>query len=297
MSDIAPTPDAPVPAPATETAGAGPAPTASAPAAQRPRERSGARGDRRPGGGRGRQGRADAGPGRGEPRAPRQGAASTRAPAPKHPVLKQLAELAPALFGGEAVPLKRGIFQDILAAHPDAFEKDALKTALGLHTRSTRYLVAMASGQPRHDLNGQAVEAVAPEHRHHALLESFRRRHARTGEDVRQALYARMVQAAEESGLMPADYAALVRSKDEAANEILDAAMDELGSRVAREQALLRAFEASGQSVNAFADAYGLHPIEAAATLARAKARLVAPASEPVAEAAAQTSPSCADDS
>jgi hypothetical protein len=62
--------------------------------------------------------------------------------------------------------------------------------------------------------------------------------------------------------------------------------MAELDSRLARDEALLRAFTASGQSVNDFADAYGLHPIEAGATLARAKAR---------AEAAANAAPQAAD--
>ena len=58
----------------------------------------------------------------------------------------------PHLFGVVFRPLKRGIFQDLLAAHPDAFEREALKVALGIHTRSTRYLQAVAAGEKRHDL-------------------------------------------------------------------------------------------------------------------------------------------------
>jgi ProP effector len=231
---------------------------------------------------------------RGNPRnGPRQGSRNAPRPAkapggPSHPVLTQLAELEPTLFGAKALPMKRGIFQDLMAAHPEALDKDTLKLALGLYARSTRYLLAMASGELRHDLAGNAVETVAPEHQYHALLETFRRRHARTGEDVRQPLYTRILQAAETSGMSPADYAALVRSKDEAANEILDAAMVELGTRVARDEALLRAFEAKSQSVNDFADAYGLHPIEAAATLSRAKARVAHAAAVADATAAAE---------
>jgi hypothetical protein len=38
----------------------------------------------------------------------------------------------------------------------------------------------------------------------------------------------------------------------------------------------LLAFEASGKTVNAFADMYGLHALEAAATLNRAKMRRAA---------------------
>lgn len=41
-----------------------------------------------------------------------------------------MAGLYPRLFGEVAVPLKPGIFQDLLAAHPQAFEREALKAAL-----------------------------------------------------------------------------------------------------------------------------------------------------------------------
>ena len=116
-------------------------------------------------------------------------------PPRNHPVLEQLAGLYPRLFGEVAVPLKRGIFQDLLAAHPQVFEREALKAALALHTRSTRYLTGVAAGQQRHDLQGQAVEDMAPEHVHHALLEVFRRRQGRTGEDLRPTLRDRIVTA------------------------------------------------------------------------------------------------------
>ena len=67
------------------------------------------------------------------------------------PVLEQLAALYPALFGAQFLPLKRGIFQDLQDAHPEVFEREALKAALSMHTRSTRYLSAVSSGQQRHD--------------------------------------------------------------------------------------------------------------------------------------------------
>ena len=242
----------------------------------------------RTGGGRGR---------RANPGSKPAGDGNRRPAPPQHPVLGQLATLYPVLFGAKPLPLKRGILQDLLAAHPDVLTKDGLKEALALYTRSTRYLTAMASGQARHDLSGTAVEAVAPEHQHHALLEVFKRRHARTGEDVRGELRSRMVLAAEQSGLAPADYALRVRNKDEAANAILDDAMADLASRVAREQALLQAFESSGKTVNEFAGMYGLHPIEAAATLNRARARLTTAASAEAAAAATSAAPASPDTS
>jgi sRNA-binding protein len=188
-----------------------------------------------------------------------------------YPVLDQLAALYPALFGAVFLPLKRGIFQDLMAAHPELLERESLKAALAMHTRSTRYLTAVASGEQRHDLQGQAVEPMAPEHVHHALLEVFRRRQGRSREDLRPKLRKRMLQAFEASGLSREAYTELVRSRDEAANTLLDEALAESSGRAARGEALLRAFEASGQTVAAFADMYGLDPQEAGRTLEQAR--------------------------
>jgi ProP effector len=108
---------------------------------------------------------------------------------------------------------------------------------------------------------------------HHALLEVFRRRQGRTQEDLRPKLRERIVQAFEASGLSRADYAALVHGRDEAANALLDEALVEAASRAARDEALLRAFDASGQTVEVFADMYGMDPRAAALTLERGRRR------------------------
>jgi hypothetical protein len=159
---------------------------------------------------------------------------------------------------------------------------------LSVHTRSTRYLTAVAGGQQRHDLQGLPVEVMAPEHVHHALLEVFRRRQTRTQEDLRPKLRSRMLQAFEASGLSREAYTELVRSRDEAANALLDEALAQSSERAARAEALLRAFEASGQTVEAFADMYGLDPQTAARMLAQARrANSGPPAPAPEHDAAA----------
>ena len=187
------------------------------------------------------------------------------------PLLEQLAALYPALFGAVFLPLKRGIFQDLLAAHPETFERELLKAALSFHTRSTRYLTAVASGQQRHDLQGQSVEAMAPEHVHQALLEVFRRRQLRTPEDLQRKLIGRIVLAFEASGLSAQAYAELVRGRDEAANGVLEQALHEVEARAAKNEALRRAFEASGQTVEVFADMYGMDGREVRRILARSR--------------------------
>lgn len=194
-------------------------------------------------------------------------------PTRQHPLLDRLAQWYPALFGDTLKPLKRGIFQDLMTAHGDAVPEADLKTALALHTRSTRYLSAVASGQARHDLAGQPVEDVAPDQWHHALIEVFRRRQARSPQDLTPQLQQRIARAFEASGLGREAYATLVRSKDEKINALTEAALEGASARMARESALLRAFEASGQSVAAFADAYGMTADDAQRTLERARAR------------------------
>jgi sRNA-binding protein len=228
------------------------------------------RGDRPPRGGRGARnnGRDRA---RAEGQAPADQLAPSRTLPRTHPALEQLAGLYPHLFGAVFLPLKRGIFQDLLEAHPELFERDALKAALGIHTRSTRYLQSVAAGEKRHDLAGQPVEDMAPEHVHHALLEVFRRRKARAGEDVLPKLRKRMIQAFEASGLTREAYTELVTGRDEAANAILQEAFAEWAARNAKDEALMRAFEASGQTLDAFADMYGMDPRQTGQMLERAR--------------------------
>ncbi|NWF47367.1 hypothetical protein F3K02_19225 [Hydrogenophaga sp. D2P1] len=196
----------------------------------------------------------------------------------KHPVLDQLATLYPALFGETLLPLKRGIFEDLLAAHPEALDKDSLKAALALHARSTRYLTVVASGLQRHNLAGEPVESLTPEQVHHALIEVFRRRGARSREDLRPKLRQRILQAYEASGLPRDAYAERVRGRDDEVNQLTHDALTVAATREAREEALLRAFDASGKTLNEFADMYGLHVLDANRTLERARARLSRPA-------------------
>lgn len=207
-----------------------------------------------------------------------------------HPVLEQLADLYPHLFGAVFRPLKRGIFQDLLAAHPDAFEREALKVALGIHTRSTRYLQAVAAGEKRHDLQGQPVEAMAPEHVHHALLEVYRRRKNQKGrstEDLLPKLRNRIIAAFEASGLTREAYTELVVGRDDAANAILEEAFAEWAARNAKAEALLRAFEASGSTLEQFADMYGMDPRSTGQQLERARKLAAAAQGNPSASAPA----------
>ncbi|MEO6626607.1 MAG: M81 family metallopeptidase, partial [Burkholderiaceae bacterium] len=189
-------------------------------------------------------------------------------------VLEQLAGWYPQLFGAVFRPLKRGIFQDLVSAHPDGLDSAGLRAALALHTRSTRYLAAVANGEKRHDLAGKPVEEMAPEHVFHALAEVFRRRQGRSSEDLSPRLRERIAQAFDASGLTREAYAELAHGRDEALNTLVEAALAEAAARCAKDEALLRTFDASGQSIETFCDMYGMDAQVVNRSLSRARQRL-----------------------
>lgn len=242
-------------------------PASDAPAAAQPAQAQDAARRRNRRGGRGRAA-APAGAATAAP----QSSAATRPARVPHPVLVQLAQLHPVLFGEQPKPLKRGIFQDLQAAHGEALDKDGLKQALALHTRSTRYLNVVAAGGARCDLQGAEVEALAPEHVLHALIEVFRRKKPRDGEDLQAKLQRRIGQAFIASGLNRDAYLEKVQLREPSALEKVEAALAEVAVQDAKAEAVLRAFEGSGaDSVEAFADMYGMNIHQVQRQLQRAK--------------------------
>lgn len=179
------------------------------------------------------------------------------------PVLQQLFELYPHLFGNTFLPLKLGTYQDLMAAQPEVFKKDSLKAALGFHSRSTRYLQCVAAGNQRHDLQGNAVEDVSPEHVYLALLELFRRRvisnnKSRTKLDLRPVFRKQLIAAFEASGLSRQDYQLRVQTNEAEATALLEEALAEYDAKFAKQTALKRAFDSSGKKAAEFAEMYGL---------------------------------------
>lgn len=189
------------------------------------------------------------------------------------PVLEKLFELYPQLFGAQFLPLKLGVFQELLAAHPGLLDKDTLKIALSVHTRSTRYLQSVAAGMQRHGLDGQPVEPLAPEHVYFAVLELHRRRFTRAPEDIKPKLLnqlrTQLIAAFEASGLERQEYLARVQANDANGTTALDEAFIQLDEKLAKEAALLRAYDASGKTPGEFADMYGMNLRDVKAALAR----------------------------
>lgn len=183
------------------------------------------------------------------------------------PVLETLFELYPQLFGARFLPLKLGVFQELLAAHPDRFEQGTLKLALGVHTRSTRYLQCVAAGLKRHDLEGQPLDDVAPEHVFASIAELFVRRRGRHSDESGTKLRQQLIAAFDRSGLSRQDYLLCIGTPPEALQAVLEEAMEQSDLQRARRIALQKSFAASGKSVEAFADMLGMSLREVKAAL------------------------------
>ena len=102
----------------------------------------------------------------------------TPAVAPMTPAdcAQQLKQRFPALFGGQAKPLKLRIQVDIQERAPGLFTRQALSAFFRRHTGSTSYLIAVSKAPTRFDLDGQPAGDITDEHRQVALDELVRRR-------------------------------------------------------------------------------------------------------------------------
>lgn len=101
-------------------------------------------------------------------------AATTTALTPRT-LLKQLQTQFPAFR--DFLPLTIGIDKQILAVMPD-LDRKTMRSALGIHTGSLRYLKVMEKAKVRHDLDGTPGAEVTDTHRAHAtqvLQERFKK--------------------------------------------------------------------------------------------------------------------------
>jgi ProP effector len=98
--------------------------------------------------------------------APAQPEAAGRAAQPSpRALLKQLQQEFEAFR--QCLPLAIGIDKQLLSRMPDLNRK-VMRTALGIHTGSLRYLKAMEKATVRYDLDGKPGEEVTETHRIHA---------------------------------------------------------------------------------------------------------------------------------
>lgn len=98
-----------------------------------------------------------------------------KSPRPRNTVLESLGTAFPVVREGK--PLAIGIHKAIFERMPD-LDKAQLRTALKMHTASTRYLKALCIEAARVDLDGNAAGEITTEQRQaagDALKERFRK--------------------------------------------------------------------------------------------------------------------------
>jgi ProP effector len=113
-------------------------------------------------------------------------------------LLKHLQTQFPAFR--DFLPLAIGIDKQLLAVMPD-LDRKTMRTALGIHTGSLRYLKVMEKAKVRHDLDGKPGAEVTDTHRAHAtqvLQERFKKEADRKKAE-------REAKAAEEAARVHAD--------------------------------------------------------------------------------------------
>jgi ProP effector len=144
-------------------------------------------------------------PAQAAPDAPAQdGSAAAHSPTPSAPgsaraMLKQFQEQFPAFRN--CLPLAIGIDKQLLARLP-GLDRKLMRTALGIHTGSLRYLRAMEKAKVRHDLDGKPGAEVTQTHRDHAkevLQQRFKKEAERKKAERDAAAAAREAEAAEEA--------------------------------------------------------------------------------------------------
>lgn len=113
-------------------------------------------------------------------------------------VLKRLQEASPTFR--DCKPLALGIDKAIHARFPE-FERKLVRTAMRMHTASTRYLKAVEKATERFDLEGNVAGEVTEEHRSHAaqtLKERFAAAAKRKRDQQKEEEAQRRAEQAEE---------------------------------------------------------------------------------------------------
>lgn len=101
-------------------------------------------------------------------------------------LLKELQDTYPVFRDG--LPLAIGIDKQLLARLP-SLDRKVLRTALGMHTHSLRYLKIMERATVRYDLDGRPADEIPTTHRSHAseLIKEQLRKQAELRKAQREA--------------------------------------------------------------------------------------------------------------
>jgi len=144
---------------------------------------------------------------------------------------ERLKALFPALFTGQAKPIKLRIQADIQFRAPGVFSKAALSGFLRRYTGGTGYLIALTRAPHRVDLDGQPAGEISDEHRQAAADELTRRRQVHEGrrqaEEDQRRERAQLLRTFQTTTLTKDNFCALKGMTPEALDALLAQARQE----------------------------------------------------------------------
>jgi ProP effector len=111
----------------------------------------------------------------------------------------------------EYLPLAIGIDKQLLERIP-GLDRKLLRIALGIHTKSSRYLKSMAKATVRFDLDGNSTNEVSEAHRTHAS-EMLRERFKKEAENRKAQLAAEKANRAAAKAQSEAEEAARIHAE------------------------------------------------------------------------------------
>jgi len=148
---------------------------------------------------------------------------------------QELRKRFPALFGGAPKPLKLRSHVDIQERAPGVFSKQVLTAFFRRYTGSTSYLLSVARGRQRFDLDGKPAGEISDEHRQIALDELARRgvgtQSRRELEEQQRHNRAGLLHDWERTTLTRANFCALKQVADEELDGLLEIARREAAER------------------------------------------------------------------
>jgi len=160
---------------------------------------------------------------------------------------QELRQRWPALFAGPPKPLKLRSHVDIQERAPGVFSKQVLTAFFRRYTGSTSYLMAVAKGRQRFDLDGKPAGEITDEHRQIAVDELNRRgvsqqsrrdveQSRRELEEQQRRNRAGLLHDWERTTLTRANFCVLKQVADEELDGLLEIARQEAAQRPPRNE-------------------------------------------------------------
>lgn len=165
---------------------------------------------------------------------------------------QSICQLYPEVFGSHIRPLKIGIANDLMAAHP-ALPKKLMHTILGGHTRRVAYIAALAAGGPRYALDGTPSGEVTEQERSDARARLKTIRESKQENQLAEKARSQILKDYEANTLSFAEFAEHRGMSHDQLTSDPDKARHERARRHAARLKLVESYKSSGLDIETFA--------------------------------------------